>query len=85
MNFAVGMVVRPNAGHDAGRCHVIVKLTEHEAYIVDGKRRRLLSPKRKNLRHLSGTNIILPLSDDWTDKRIRHELWPYQYGGKPVE
>ena len=81
MEFAVGMVVIPKAGHDAGRYHVIVALEGSAAYLADGRRRKVAAPKRKNLRHLSRTGIILPLSELETDRKIRAALWPYQYGG----
>ena len=45
--------------------------------IADGKRRRLASPKRKNLRHLQRTNQCIAL-DGVTDKKLRNLLKQYQ-------
>ncbi|MFR3811598.1 MAG: hypothetical protein ACLTXT_03705 [Ruminococcus callidus] len=47
------------------------------AEIADGKRRRLASPKRKNLRHLQRTNQCIAL-DGVTDKKLRNVLKQYQ-------
>jgi len=47
------------------------------ALIADGKRRKLASPKRKNLRHLQRTDQFVEL-DGVTDKKLRNVLKQYQ-------
>ena len=52
------MTVRPMdivfslAGHDKGSLYIVLKTDEISALLVDGKTRKLSTPKRKSLRHL---------------------------------
>ena len=41
-------------GRDKGRVFLVVNVTENRAQIVDGKKRKVLSPKTKNIKHLVG-------------------------------
>ena len=56
MEITRGLVVRALAGRDMGGFFVVLSVDGGYAEIADGKRRRLASPKRKNLRHLQRTN-----------------------------
>lgn len=50
----VGTVVVSMAGHDAGLVFVIIAALDDETVLVsDGKTRKLLTPKKKKMRHLS--------------------------------
>lgn len=69
----VGDIVESLAGHDKGKLHLIVSLDESYAKIVDGKLRKLESPKKKKLKHLK----FICKSDKekaLTDKKIRELL-----------
>ncbi len=77
----VGNVVKSAAGHDKERFFLIVELKGDFAFIVDGKYRKLLAPKKKRLKHLKKTNKVFDMSTLITDKQIRAALHPYNYGG----
>lgn len=47
-----GSVVLATAGRDAGGLYVVLERTEKECLLADGRKRRLDTPKRKNLRHV---------------------------------
>ena len=74
MEITRGLVVRALAGRDI---FVVLSVDGGYAEIADGKRRRLASPKRKNLRHLQRTNQCIAL-DGVTDKKLRNLLKQYQ-------
>lgn len=81
----VGSIVRSMAGHDKGSFYVVVAMKDGFAYIADGRRRSVLNPKRKNPLHLASTAQKVPVSDAWTDKKIRHLLWELNFGtSQPV-
>lgn len=77
MEITRGLVVRALAGRDMGGFFVVLSVNGGYAEIADGKRRRLASPKRKNLRHLQRTNQCIAL-DGVTDKKLRNLLKQYQ-------
>lgn len=39
-------------GHDKGNVFLVVSIDKTRAQIVDGKKRKVLSPKTKNIKHL---------------------------------
>ncbi len=47
-----GCVVLSTAGRDMGRYFIVLDRDENYALIVDGKLRRVDSPKRKKIKHL---------------------------------
>lgn len=68
-----GMIVRATAGRDAGRYYLVTALNGAELLLADGKRRTLLSPKRKNPAHVQKTNQTLSL-EGLTDRALRTAL-----------
>lgn len=68
------------AGHDRGEVFVALEKEGGRASLVDGKRRKLANPKRKNLKHLSFGGLVTPelaeamSAGTATDKLIRKEL-----------
>ncbi len=61
----VGSVVVSLAGHDAGLLLVIVAgIDDRYVLVADGKRRKLISPKKKKMQHLK---VITKLSDEDTE------------------
>lgn len=78
MQHTEGMVVFSNAGHDKNRFYVLVKMDGRFGYIADGKRRKLKSPKRKNLAHLNPTATVLDVALD-TDSILRRVLHSFNY------
>lgn len=73
MELKEGMVVKSKAGRDGGSFCVVLKLSDGFAFIADGKERKILKPKKKNVKHLARTNSFLSL-DDVTDKKLRLAL-----------
>ena len=81
----LGQVVLSKAGKDSGSFYVVLREEGDFAYIADGRRRSVLNPKRKNPLHLASTAQKVPVSDAWTDKKIRHLLWELNFGtSQPV-
>ena len=69
----VGTVVKAKAGRDKEGFFVVVKSEDGWAYIADGRRRKVESPKKKNPIHLTVTNTVLSHSMD-TNRNIRKAL-----------
>jgi len=72
-----GSVVRASAGRDSGGFFVVTECGEGYCFIADGKSRKLASPKRKNLKHISLTDSTISISD-LTDKKLRKLLREYR-------
>lgn len=70
MKIQKGSVVKADAGRDCGRYFAVVEMQDGYCFIADGKSRKLLSPKLKNIKHLSFTNSVIDLNDI-TDKKLR--------------
>ena len=73
----VGSVVYATAGRDKHRFYAVVQLGRDEVFIADGKRRKLSSPKRKNVLHLRPTKTVLKGDALRTDKQLRLALRPW--------
>lgn len=82
MELLRGMVVRSLAGHDTGSYFVALSVEDGFAIVADGKLRTLEKPKRKNIKHLAGTNTIFEPELFETNKKLRHILWPFNYGNE---
>ena len=63
----IGTLVRSVAGHDIGEYYIIVQATEKECFVANGKERTVVSPKRKNKKHLK------PVEADY-DREIQKKL-----------
>jgi ribosomal protein L14E/L6E/L27E len=72
------------AGHDKGSWYAIINRESGFVYIADGRRRKLLTPKKKNIKHVEITRKTVKL-DYFTDKSLRKALWDYNFGGLPGE
>ena len=76
----IGSVVCATAGRDKYRFYAVTKLGQGEVFIVDGKRRKLERPKRKNILHLRPTKTVLETGALKTDKQLRLALRPFNEG-----
>lgn len=47
-----GDVVIATAGRDKGKYFLVISVDDNMALIVDGKSRKVLNPKKKNIKHL---------------------------------
>ena len=69
-----GIVVVSRAGRDRGRLLVVVGAKDGRVLCADGKKRKLLSPKPKNISHISGIDAFIDLSSVKTDRDLRRQL-----------
>lgn len=74
MEIRRGQVMRSLAGHDKGDFQVVLRLEGVYAYMADGKRRRLETPKKKKQMHLSPTRTVLGEECLSTNRQIRTAL-----------
>ncbi len=60
MNVMLGQVVCSKAGRDEGRVFIIIGIVDDKYVLVsDGDLRRFENPKKKRIKHLDITSIIL--------------------------
>ena len=78
MELKIGSVVRANAGRDKDSFFVVTAAEKNCCFIADGKSRKLSSPKRKSIKHLSFTGNVIDLNDI-TDKKLRKVLGEYSH------
>ena len=68
----VGDIAISMAGHDAGTLLVVVAgIDDQYVLVADGKRRKLIAPKKKKMQHLS---ILTKLREEDTEKLIAREV-----------
>ena len=79
MNIQKGSVVRALAGRDKGGFFVVLGVEGCYVLIADGKRRRIQTPKRKNLKHLAPTDTVLQGSIE-TNPQLRKALREFNGG-----
>ncbi len=70
-NIKVGSVVLSTAGHDSGNYFVVVELDCEFVKICDGKNRPIEKPKRKKIKHLKDTYLVL---DEIADKLVTNKV-----------
>ena len=73
-NIKVGSVVKCTAGHDSGNYFVVIEV-EDEFFVrlCDGKSRTLEKPKRKKIKHIKDTYIVLEnIAEKLNAKAIVH-------------
>ncbi len=73
MEAKIGMIVRSAAGRDKGRFMAVVSTENGFVYLADGKERKLSSPKKKNIKHVTFTKTSVDI-DGMTDKGLRRLL-----------
>lgn len=60
--YQPGRIVISRAGRDKGSAAVITeRLDLHHVLVADGDRRPVAKPKRKNIRHLAMTRVLMPV------------------------
>jgi len=73
MDFKKGMVVFSRAGRDSGKPMAVVDTKDGFVYVCDGKERPLENPKKKNPKHLAGTNKTIEV-ENITNRKLRTVL-----------
>ena len=72
-SIRVGSAVIALAGREKGRCFVAAAIDGGFVYLADGRKRKLASPKRKNIKHISPAGAEIK-TEGLTDKRLRKFL-----------
>ncbi|NLM83160.1 MAG: hypothetical protein GX189_00410 [Clostridiales bacterium] len=92
MTFDVSDIVSPTHGHDSGTLLFIVRIEGGFAWLVDGKRRPISRPKRKNIRHIrlvarghGPTAEKIRKGEPVTDSEIRRSLARFAAGASEDE
>ena len=49
----VGEIVQSTQGRDKGNFYLIVAIEGETIYVVDGRKRQLTTPKKKNVKHVA--------------------------------
>ena len=65
--FSVGDIVKSIAGRDKGKSFLVVNVDNDVITIVDGKTRKVKSPKKKNKKHLI---MVLPAAEKVLAEKI---------------
>ncbi|MEG1528495.1 MAG: KOW domain-containing RNA-binding protein [Clostridia bacterium] len=58
-HLRIGCVVYSKMGRDSGKYYMVVSLADQYAYIADGNLRKLKNPKKKNIKHIKDSGIVL--------------------------
>lgn len=67
-SLIVGSFVKSIAGRDAGNIYVIFQADTEYVYLVDGKIRTILRPKKKKKKHVK----LLDFQDPYLTEKIRN-------------
>lgn len=65
-----GMFARSKAGHDKGCLYLIEQVEGDTVYLVDGVRKTLAKPKKKNQKHIQ---IINRFCENWNPEQINDD------------
>lgn len=71
--FKVGEVVVSTQGYDKSEIYVILSMENNFAILVNGFKKGVENPKRKNLKHIKLLNLFFDLSKT-TPKNINQEI-----------
>lgn len=74
MEFCKGDLVICTAGREKERLMCVTEFDGKYVYVCDGKERKLVSPKRKNLKHVIKTDKKLTDNMFSTDSALRKAL-----------
>ena len=58
MRFEKAQIVRSLSGHDSGQLFCVMNAEGSRLLLADGKRRRVSSPKQKNVKHVSSVGPV---------------------------
>jgi ribosomal protein L14E/L6E/L27E len=74
MELKKGLIVKSLKGHDKGDLLMIADFDEKRVLLVDGKQRKLIKPKNKNLKHIELTEFEVDIKAVDTDRKLRKTL-----------
>ncbi len=80
-NIKIGQVVRSKTGRDVGKYFVVIGKESRYVYLADGDVRRVEAPKKKNVKHIQVTGLVVPRvagtdaeDEDLSNRDIRFAL-----------
>ena len=77
--YNFGTLAFSKAGHDKGELYLILKKVGAEVFLVDGYRRKLDNPKRKNIKHIQPIFKISELPENpLTDENVKRYIKNYK-------
>ena len=59
VEIGIGSVVLSTQGRDKGMYFVVTAVGDGVVYLADGGMRKLAAPKRKNVKHVSDSGVVL--------------------------
>ena len=62
--MTIGQIVKIKNGRDKESIMVVIKYEDGYLFLVDGHRRKLSKPKRKNIKHVCPTKVVVNLIPD---------------------
>ncbi|MCL1830485.1 MAG: KOW domain-containing RNA-binding protein [Oscillospiraceae bacterium] len=74
MQPARGTIVISLAGRDKDKYLAVISADEKTLYLANGKLRSIVSPKKKNIKHVSITGTVLDEEMLLYDKRLRNAI-----------
>lgn len=74
MELKKGLIVKSLKGHDEGDLLMIADFDEKRVLLSDGKQRKLMKPKSKNLKHIEITGLEVDINAVDTDRKLRKTL-----------
>ncbi|MCL1925274.1 MAG: KOW domain-containing RNA-binding protein [Defluviitaleaceae bacterium] len=57
-DIQIGQIVFSKQGRDKGKAFIVTSIEENFVFLVDGKLRKIINPKKKKLMHIQRTNYI---------------------------
>lgn len=58
-DYVIGQLVFSKSGRDKGRLFVVTSVEGEYLYLVDGKLRKIETPKKKKKKHVQKTNHVI--------------------------
>lgn len=58
-DYVIGQLVFSKSGRDKGKLFIITSIEKDHLYLVDGKLRKVESPKKKNKKHVQKINHVI--------------------------
>ena len=74
----VGKIVISKKGRDMGKYLAVINCDKNYVFVADGKERKLQSPKRKNIKHISVTAETLNPDQFKTNKLLKKAIAVYK-------
>ena len=75
----VGKIVISKKGRDMGKYLAVINCDKNYVFVADGKERKLETPKRKNIKHISITADTLTKDQMKTNKQLKKAIAVYKY------